>query len=54
MEYEIIESPEIQEYMDLEGFEEHATLITPNKKMGIGSKVYLVEAEWLKLLNEMS
>jgi hypothetical protein len=47
-EYEIIEWPEIQFYMDKEGFEENATLITPNESMGIGSSTYLIKVEWLK------
>lgn len=47
-EYEIIDWPEIQYYMDKEGFEENATLITPNESMGIGSSTYLVNVEWLK------
>ena len=47
-EYEIIDFPEIQYYMDKEGFEENATLITPNENMGIGSSTYLVKIEWLK------
>lgn len=47
-EYEIIDFPEIQYYMDKEGFEENATLITPNESMGIGSSTYLVKVEWLK------
>lgn len=49
-DYEIIEWPEIQYFMDLKGFDEHATLITPNDSMGIGSSSYLVEIEWLKTL----
>lgn len=47
-EYEIIDFPEIQYYMDKEGFEENATLITPNESMGIGSSTYLIKVEWLK------
>lgn len=48
-EFEIIEFPEIQYYMDKEGFKENTTLITPNESMGIGSSTYLVKVEWLKL-----
>lgn len=47
-EYEVIDWPEIQYYMDKEGFEDNATLITPNESMGIGSSTYLVKVEWLK------
>lgn len=45
-DYEIIDWPEIQAYMDLEGFEENSTLITPNDSMGIGSSTYLIDKEW--------
>lgn len=45
--FEIIGWPEIQELMDVEGFEENATFITPNDSMGIGSSTYLVSKEWL-------
>ena len=51
-EYEIIEWPDIQAFMDLEGFDENATLIEPNYNMGIGSSTYLVDKEWLESLNE--
>lgn len=44
--YEIIGWPDIQAYMDLEGFEDNSTLITPNDSMGIGSSTYLVDKEW--------
>ena len=51
-EYEIIGWPEIQEYFDYKGFDEHATLIEPNDSMGIGSSTYLVEKEWIESLKE--
>lgn len=51
-EYEIIGWPDIQELMDMEGFEENTALITPNDAIGIGSSTYLVDKEWLKSLNE--
>ena len=47
--YVAITFPEIQEYMDLEGFDENAYLI--NDEHGIndfGSSAYFVRAEWLK------
>lgn len=47
-DYEIIEWPDIQAFMDLDGFEQHSTLIYPNDYMGIGSSTYLVEVEWLR------
>lgn len=49
-DFEIIGWPEIQAYMDEEGFEENSTLINPNDKLGIGSSTYLVSNEWLKTL----
>lgn len=51
-DYEIIDWPDIQYYMNLEGFEENATLIEPNDSMGIGSSTYLVDKEWLNSLKE--
>ena len=49
-DFEIIDWPDIQAYMDLEGFEENATLIEPNDSMGIGSSTYLVCKGWLESL----
>lgn len=49
--YEIIGWPDIQAFMDLKGFDEKATLITPNDAMGIGSSTYLIDKEWLKSLD---
>lgn len=51
-DYEIIDWPEIQYYMELEGFEANATLIEPNGAMGIDSSTYLVSKEWLKSLEQ--
>jgi len=48
--YEIIGWPEIQAFMDLDGFGENATLIEPNDSMGIDSSTYLVDKDWLKSL----
>lgn len=45
--FEIIGWPEIQEVMDVEGFEENSSLITPNDNLGIDSSTYLVNKEWL-------
>ena len=50
-DYEIIGWPDIQAFMDLDGFEENATLIEPNDSMGIGSSTYLVDKEWLESLD---
>ena len=46
-DFESVEWPEIQELMDKEGFEENATLISPNENLGIGSSTYLVNKEWI-------
>ena len=51
-DYEIIEWPDIQAFMDEEGFDENTTLIEPNDSMGIGSSTYLVNKEWLDSLSE--
>lgn len=45
-DYEIIGWPDIQAYMELEGFEENSALITPNDNIGIGSSTYLINKEW--------
>lgn len=47
-EYEIIGWPDIQYYMEYEGFRENSTLIEPNDNIGIGSSTYLISVEWLK------
>lgn len=49
-DYEIIEWPDIQAFMELDGFKENSTLIEPNESMGIGSSTYLVKKEWLDFL----
>lgn len=46
--YEIIGGPEIQYFIDLDGFDENATLICENESMGIDDSTYLVNAEWMK------
>ena len=51
-DYEIIEWPDIQAFMELDGFEENATLIESNDSMGIGSSTYLVNKEWLDSLSK--
>lgn len=48
MKYVLIEFPEIQEYMELEGFEEHSSLADCDK---FGSSAYFVEEEWLDEIN---
>ena len=42
----VIGWPEIQKYMELEGFEENTALITPNPYLGIDSSTYLVDKNW--------
>jgi len=49
-EYTIIGWPEIQAFMDLEGFDDNAALIDENDSMGIGSSTYLVSVDWLNSL----
>lgn len=49
-DFDIIGWPDIQYYMNEEGFNENATLIEPNENMGIGSSTYLINKEWLKSL----
>lgn len=51
-DYEIIDWPDIQALMELEGFEANATLIEPNDSMGIGSSTYLVNKEWLESIKD--
>ena len=51
-DYEIIGWPDIQSFMDEEGFEDYATLIEPNDSMGIGSSTYLVDKEWLEYIKD--
>jgi len=49
-DYTLIGWPEIQAYIDEEGFEEHSALVAENFHMGIGTSTYLVDKEWLKTL----
>lgn len=49
-EFEIIGWPDIQAYMDIEGFEDNSTLINQNDNIGIGSSTYLINRNWLKSL----
>lgn len=51
-DFEIIGWPDIQELMELEDFDENATLIEPNGALGIDSSTYLVSKEWLESLEE--
>jgi hypothetical protein len=51
-DYEIIGWPEIQYFMDIEGFDDNATLIEENDAMGIDSSTYLVSKDWLESLKE--
>lgn len=44
MKYILMEFPDVQEYMDLEGFEEHSSLADCSK---FGPSAYFVEEEWL-------
>ena len=49
-DFDIVGWPDIQYYMNKEGFDENATLIEPNENIGIGSSTYLISKEWLKSL----
>ena len=51
-DYEIIGWPEIQNYMDLDGFDVNAALIEPNDAMGIDYSTYLINKDWLDSLEE--
>lgn len=51
-DFEIIGWPDIQYFMDIDGFEENTTLINPNDNIGIGSSTYLVSIDWLKTFSE--
>lgn len=52
-DYEIIGWPEIQYFMDIEGFDDNATLIEENDTMGIDCNTYLVCKNWLESLDEI-
>ena len=47
----IVGWPEIQNLMDLDGFDDNAALIEPNDNMGIDSSTYLINKEWFDTLN---
>lgn len=51
-DFEIIGWPDIQYFMELEGFDENATLIESHGALGIDSSTYLVSKEWLESLGE--
>lgn len=46
-DYIIVGWPEIQDYMDKEGFRENSALIDMNENIGIGSSTYLISRNWL-------
>ena len=37
---------DISSKINIEGFEDNATLINPNDNMGIGSSTYLIDKDW--------
>lgn len=50
--YSIITFPDIQEYMELEGFDENAFLINDSKGLELfGSSAYFVNEEWINKIN---
>lgn len=50
-DYVILSFPEYQKFMDLEGWEDNSSLLTPNPVMGIGHYEYLVNKEWFNLVS---
>lgn len=47
--YEVVCWPEIQDLMELDGFEENAYLVNDEKGIeDFGSSAYFVDVEWLK------
>lgn len=46
-DFYIIPFPEVEDFQELEGFEEHSALIEPNDNIGIEPGTYLVEKEWV-------
>lgn len=52
--YEIIGWPEIQDIMDLDGFDDNATLINVNENIDIYPSTYLVSKSWLASLKQVS
>lgn len=48
----IIGWPEIQFYMELEGFRENSTLVDPNPYLGIDSSTYLVNKNWYNSVDD--
>ncbi|MDO4465521.1 MAG: hypothetical protein Q4C49_00725 [Bacillota bacterium] len=45
--YDIIEWPDCQMYMEVDGWEENSALIEENEDIGIGSSTFLVDSDWL-------
>ena len=50
-DFEIVRWPDVQKYMELEGFYEHSSLIEENDFMGIGPSTYLIDKDWIKRLH---
>lgn len=51
--YVVISWPEIQNYMDLDGFEENSYLVNDDKGIDdFGSSAYFVDEDWLDSLDE--
>ena len=49
-DYVIVKWPDTQKLMELEGFDESATLINPNDAMGIDDCTYLVDKIWFNAI----
>lgn len=51
-EYIVVQWPEIQDYMDLNGFNENSYLINDEKGINdFGSSAYFVNKEWYEEVN---
>ena len=46
-DFKVVSWPEIQDLMDLPGFEENSALVMQNECLGIDKCTYLISKEWL-------
>jgi len=54
MAYVVITWPEIQYYMDLDGFDENSSLINDEPMLSeYGSSAYFVDEDWLEEADEL-
>ena len=53
-DYNVITWPDIQNYMNIDGFEEHSILLNSEEEIKkYGSSAYLIEYKWLKKANRI-